>query len=113
MAEDKPKKGGLNSLQDALRTTFIFIRVIMFLLVIAFVFSGVRTIEKNIQRRPPPTSNFSCVRKEKRQRTIKTNPMNIWLHLPNGKKKNDDTFDTAERIAKNKSKVAEIVPQMN
>ena len=47
MSEDKPKKGGLNSLQDALRTTFVFIRVIMFLLVIAFVFSGVRTIEKN------------------------------------------------------------------
>ncbi|WDE95945.1 protease modulator HflK [Lentisphaera profundi] len=47
MPEETPEKGGLSSLQDALKTTFFFIRITMFLLVIGFIFSGVESIDKN------------------------------------------------------------------
>ncbi|MDD7985756.1 protease modulator HflK [Lentisphaera marina] len=47
MSEENTEKGGLSSLQDALKTTFIFIRITMFLLVIGFIFSGVESIDKN------------------------------------------------------------------
>ena len=47
MPEENTEKGGLSSLQDALKTTFIFIRITMFLLVIGFIFSGVESIDKN------------------------------------------------------------------
>jgi len=47
MSEEHKENGGLSSLQDALRTTFLFVRVVMFVLVIAFIFSGVESIDKN------------------------------------------------------------------
>ena len=47
MSENVKENGGLSSLQDALRTTFFFVRIIMFILLIAFVFSGVESIDKN------------------------------------------------------------------
>jgi modulator of FtsH protease HflK len=47
MSAETQEKGGLSSLQDALKTTFVFIRITMFLLVIGFIFSGVESIDKN------------------------------------------------------------------
>ena len=47
MNEETTEKGGLSSLQDALKTTFVFIRITMFLLIVGFIFSGVESIDKN------------------------------------------------------------------
>ena len=49
MNQNQASNDGIGALQDALKTTFFFIRIAIALLCVAFLFSGIETIEKNEQ----------------------------------------------------------------
>lgn len=49
MNQNQPSNDGISALQEALKTTFFFIRIAIAVLCIAFLFSGMETIEKNEQ----------------------------------------------------------------